>query len=123
MVSVPRIAAAAEMVVVPGRPHGEFRHVEPSKFDAAGGIELAENGRGVIGNKVGADFRAAAADFASAIKHVLMRQRHTMQRTKRTACLNSLIGRASLFPSAGSSHADEAVERRLQSFNAVEAGL
>ena len=111
------------MIVVPGRPHGEFRHVEAPEFDAAGGIELAENGRGVVGDKFSADFRAAAADFAGAIEHVLMRERYAVQRTKRTPCLDSLIRRASLCPGIGSGHADEAIKRRLQSFDAVEAGF
>ena len=111
------------MIVVPGRPHGEFRHVKAPELDAAGGIQLAKNGRGVIRDKFSADFRAAAADFAGAIEHVLMRERYAVQRTKGMPCLDSLIGRASLCLGIGSGHADEAIERRLQSFDAAEAGF
>ena len=111
------------MIVVAGRPHGEFRHVEAAKFDAAGGVELREHRRGVIGDKIGADFRAAAADRAGAIEHVLVRERHAMKRTERTTRFDGHVCRAGFGPGGLCDHADEAIERRLQPFDAIETGF
>ena len=72
------------MLVVAGRAQRKFSHVEAAEFEAARRIEAREHGRRMIGDEIGADFRAAGADLAGAVEHVLVRKRYAMQRPDRT---------------------------------------
>ncbi len=55
VIGIPGVAAAAEMLVVAGRPHREFRHVEAAELDGARRIEPGQHCRRMIGHEVGAD--------------------------------------------------------------------
>ena len=57
-------------------------------LDRASRVEPRQHGRGVVGHKVSADFRAAGADLAGAVEHVLVRERHAVQRTERAPSLD-----------------------------------
>ena len=77
----------------------------------------------MVGDEVGADFRAAGANLAGAIEHILVRQRHAMERRERMSGFDGSIGRAGLLARRLGGYPDETVERRLPSFDAVETGF
>ena len=75
------------------------------------------------GTKSRADFRAASANLAGAVEHVLVRKRNAMQRTERVPRLDGPSACAGLLARRVRGHADEAIELRLQPFDAVETGF
>jgi hypothetical protein len=77
----------------------------------------------MVGNETGTDFRSAAADLAGTVEHVLVRQRHAVQRTEFALRLDRPIRLARLLTRRVGGHADEAVEVRLQALDAVETGF
>ena len=113
--------AAAIVLVVTGRAQREFSHVQTAKLDAARRIEAREHGRRMIGDEIGADFRAAGADLAGTVEHVLVRKRYAMQRPDRLPGLDGPIRRPGLLARGIRSHANEAIQHRLEPRDAIEA--
>src|SRR5262249_20772979 len=98
VIRVPWIAATAVMFVVARRAHGELGYGEMADRDRPRGVEALEQGRGVVRYKISADFRAAGANLASAIEHVLVRERHAMQRAERPPGFRGGVGLARMLP-------------------------
>ena len=111
------------MLVVAGRSQREFRQVQPAELDRPRRVEPRQHRRGVVGDESGADFRSATANLAGAVEHVLVRKWNAMQRTEPLPRLDSPIRRAGLLTRRVRGHADEAIELRLQTLDAVEAGF
>ena len=92
-------------------------------LDGPGRIQPRQHGRRMIGHEVATDFRAAGANLAGAVEHVLVRQRHAVQRPERAPGFDGGIGLAGMLARARAGNADEAIENGLQPFDAVEARL
>ena len=69
-----------EVIVVPGGIGGEFRHVEIAEPHRAGALNALDDRGGDAGPVVAQNLRAACRDAPFAVVHVLMGERHTVQR-------------------------------------------
>src|ERR1043166_8467060 len=117
---IERIAAVAEVLVVPGRSGGKLRHVQRAEVDGAGRIEPRERGRGGARAPVAADFRAAGRDAAGAVEHVLVRERHAVQRAADAPAGKLGAERGGLLERACGVDGDETIEPRLPALDARE---
>ena len=119
---VPRVAAVAPMLVVAGGAGGEFRHVEPAEINRAGLMKAGESGAVVVRYEVLADARAAGGDVARTVEHVLVGERHAVQRTRRLAPCERGIGCRGTFQRRLRLQGNEAVEDRLEPLSAGDSG-
>ncbi len=119
---IPRVAAMAPMRVMTARAGGEFRHVEPAERDRAGGREPLEHGRGVGGDQLAENLGAARGCRAAAREHVLVGQRHAVQRPARYATRQRRVGARSGVERRLGLERDEGVDARLPSRDARQAG-
>ena len=110
------------MLVVAGGAGGELRHVEPAEIDRASPIEAREGAAVVVRDEVPADARAAGGDVARPVEHVLVRQRHAVQRAGRLAPRERRIGRCSALQRRLRLQGNEAVQHRLEPLRAGNRG-
>ena len=81
------------MGVVAGDAQRELDHVEPADIDRTGGVEPGEDGRGDAGRWPAHQRGPALGELAGAVEHVLVRQRHAVQRPERLAARRGPVGR------------------------------
>ena len=79
--AIESVAAVTKMDVVPGRTGGELRHVEDADLDRARRVEPLQHGGGGRRDLILQDLASAGGDLAGAIEHVLVGERHAVQRT------------------------------------------
>src|SRR5580704_9754889 len=77
---IPGIATLWIILIVAMRSHGELDHDEAAEVDGTGPVEPAERRGGVGRPPVGAQLRSAGRHPAGPVVHVLVRQRHTVER-------------------------------------------
>ena len=109
------------MLVVAGWAQRKLSHVEAAEFDAARRIEAREHGRRMIGDEIGADFRAAGADLAGTVEHVFMRKRYAMQWTDCMSGFDGPVGGPGLLARGLRGHTNKAIQHRLKARDAIEA--
>src|SRR5204863_2996328 len=109
VIRVPRIAAIAPVLVVPGGPVRELGHVQRADVERTGEVEALQR-RGSFGSEPAlADLRAAVRHAAGAVEHVLVRERDAAERSYSRAVARLLV--------------DEGVDARLPALDAPAAGL
>ncbi len=111
------------MAVVAGRSIGEFRHLQRAQPNRAGILQTLQCGRGCGRNEIAADFRAAGDHLAGVVIHVLVRQRHAMQRAADLAFRKRRIGDVGCRQRGVGFDRHEGIEAGLPLLDAVEAGL
>ncbi len=77
---VPRISRMPGDVVVPRRPERELGEMQRGDLQRAGFLQAREHRRIVLGCVLGMDLRTPGGDLALAIEHVLVRERHAVER-------------------------------------------
>ena len=122
-VAIPRIADIAGVDVVPGRAVGELHHVERAEPERAGGLEPLHRGRGRRRDPAFADLRAAFGELALGVVHVLVGERHAVQRPLRLAGGKRAIRRLGGFQRVLGLDPRERVERRLPFVDARDQRL
>src|SRR5687767_3514227 len=123
MMTVPWIAASAEVRVVPVRPGSELRQMQGAEVDCTRGIEPLENGRRNRRNPIAADERSSCGNISGAVKEVLVRERHAMKRAAGPSLRELPIEAPGSFNCLIRPKRDEAVDVRLPSFDPGEAGF
>jgi hypothetical protein len=111
------------MGVVAGRSIGEFRHLQRAQTNRPGILQALQGCRGRRRNEIASDFRAAGDQLAGVVIHVLVRQRHAVQRaatvTFRQRRVGSIGGRQRLLRF----DRHEGVETGLPLRDPIETGL
>ena len=92
MVGIPGIANRARMLVMPGGAERELHHVEPGDIERAGSIEPVQRGCGRARHETVAQLRAAAGGPFGTVIHVLVAERHTVQRPDRPSGIYHRVG-------------------------------
>ena len=117
-----RIATIAEGRVMPGGTESEFGHGERTEFDRTGARETLEH-RGARGRGMPRTHaRPVAHGPSGAREHVLVRERHTMQRTERLAACSRRIGRRRRRQSALRIDLEKTIAALLRALRALEHG-
>src|SRR5215469_5496520 len=112
----------AVMIVVAGRAIGELRHLQRAEPDGAGIFQPLQRRRGRARDEVAADQRAAGHDMAGVVIHVLVRQRHAMQRAAVLALGERCVGLAGCLQRLFGFDRHEGIELRLPLRDAMQAG-
>ena len=124
--SIPRIAAAPEVLVVARCPETELVEVQGTQIERTGRAQVQQDGRrrpdGLDGPLV-MMHRAAGRNTALVEEHVLVGHRDAVKRTAYPPRCAVGIGRTGLGTGTLPVHRDEAVEVRLQSIDALDACL
>src|SRR5215831_5086390 len=71
--------------IVACRAVGKLHHLQRAEADRAGILQALERGRGGGGDEIAPDQRAAGDDLAGVVIHVLVRERHAVQRPPEAA--------------------------------------
>ena len=80
------------MRIVTGRAVGELRHLQRAQPDRAGILQALQCRRRRGRDEIAPDLRAAGNDLAGLVIHVLVRQRHAMQRAAAFALRKRRVG-------------------------------
>src|SRR5436305_4428644 len=102
------VATVAEVNVVTGRTRGEFRNVQDADLDRARGIEPLQHRCGCRCDLILKDSATAGGNLPLAVEHVLVRQRHAVQRTAPLAALELAVALARGYQRGLPVDADEA---------------
>ena len=113
----------AVMPVVARRPKRELGHVQRAEVERTGSIQAGERGRCRRCHPVASDLRAAGRDPPLAVIHVLVRQRHAVERPLPAAALGLGIGQVGGRLSMRGVELDEGVKLVIPAVDALEAGL
>jgi len=123
MSRVPGIAAVAPVDVMAGRADGELGHVQPAQVDRTGSGQPLHHGAGLFRPEILADLRTAGREAACGVVHVLVRQRHAVQRPQRLAPRAARIRRVRLGERFFGVDVDEAVQHRLDLLDPLQSRL
>ncbi|MGY4604668.1 hypothetical protein ACVW16_003080 [Bradyrhizobium sp. USDA 4474] len=108
------------MGVVPGRPIGELGQMQRAEPDLAGILEPLQGGRRHGRHEIAADPRAAGRDLARIVIHVLVGERHAVQRTTQLALGKLGIGGIGRLQRGFGLDRHEGVEMRLPLRDAMQ---
>ena len=120
---IPGIATLRIILIVAVRSHGELDHDEAAEIDGAGPVEPVDRRGDVRRPPVCTQLRSAGRHPACPVVHVLVRERHTVQRSERRAAPLALVGRIGGRARAVPVDVDEAIQRVAEPRDAVEAGF
>ena len=110
----------AEIGVVAGRAIGELRHMQRAEPERTRRLQPFDDRRGGRCNPAFAQLRAAARHLAGRIKHVLMRERHAVQRPLELALRERGIGSACHLQCVLGFDTNEGVDLRLPGRDAFQ---
>ena len=111
------------MGVVTRRAIGELRHLQRAQPDRAGVLQALQCGRCHGRDEIAPDLRAARDDLAGLVIHVLVRQRHPMQRAAVPALRERRVRGVGSRQRGLRLDRHERVEARLPAPNSIETGL
>ena len=111
------------MGIVTGRPIGELGHLQRAEANRAGVLQALQRGRSGRGDEIAANLRAAGDDLAGLVIHVLVRQRHAMQRAATVAFCQRGVGGIGGRERGLRLDRHEGIETGLPSRDPVETGL
>ena len=117
------IAAVAEVNIVARGACGEFRHVQDADFDRARRVQPLQYRRGCRCDLILKDSASARGNLSRAVEHVLVCQRHAVQRTAPLAAFAFAITFARRFHRGFAVDADEAVAASLPCASLIKAGF
>ena len=123
VIDSPGIMHRAVMGVVAGRAVGELHHLQRAQPNRAGILQALQRGRGRGRDEIAADLRAAGHHLAGVVIHVLVRQRHAVQRAAAVALGQRRIGGIGRLQRRFGFDRHEGIETRLPLRDPVEAGL
>ena len=119
----PRIMHRTVMGVVAGRSVGELHHLQRAQPDRAGILQALQRRRGRGRDEIAANLRAAGDHLAGLVIHVLVRQRHAVQRAGEISLCQRRVGGIGRRQRLVGVDGHERVETGLPLRDAVEAGL
>src|SRR3954447_16599072 len=120
---IPGIMNRTVMRIMAGRPVGELHHLQRAEADRAGILQPLQRGGGGGRDPVAANFGAAGDDLAGVVIHVLVRQRHAMQRAATVSFRQRRIGGIRRSQRFLLLDRHERIEARLPLRDAGKAGL
>src|SRR5271168_5061249 len=113
----------AEVSIVAGRAVGELGHLQRAESNRAGILEALQRGRRRRGDEIAADARAAGDDFAGLVIHVLVCQRHAVQRAATSALGERRVSSVGRLECLIRFDRHEGIQMRLPFRDPVETGL
>ena len=123
IVGVPGIETVSEMEIVSGSSGGEFAHVQPADIDGTRAGEAFEHGGRLGSPDAVEDPGPAGRNPVLSREQVLVRHRHTMQRTHDLARRQHFVGLSRLCPGGIGVKGDKTVESSGQTLRARQTGL
>src|SRR3984957_3880253 len=122
MAEHPGVMDRAIMEVMTGRAIGELYHLKRAEPDRARILQALQRGRGRGRDEIAPDQRAAGHHLAGVIIHVLVRQRHAMQRAAVVALCQRRVGFIGRFQRGFRLERHERIETGLPLGDAMQAG-